>query len=73
VVASVNPNSDAAAQGLQARDIILSINQRATRTPEEAAAAVAAARSAGRTSVLLLIRRGNEPPVYVGVELSRAR
>jgi serine protease Do len=70
VVAGVNPSSDAA-QKLQQGDIILSINQRATRTPEEAAAAVAAARSAGRNSVLLLVRRGNAPPAYIGVELAR--
>ena len=70
VVASVDPSSDAAAKGLQTGDIILSINQRVTRTPEEAAAAVQAARTAGRPSVLLLVRRGNAPPIYVAVELS---
>ncbi|HEV2080770.1 MAG TPA: trypsin-like peptidase domain-containing protein, partial [Allosphingosinicella sp.] len=70
VVASVNPSSDAAAKGLQTGDIILSINQRATSTPEEAAAAVQAARAAGRKSVLLLVRRGNAPPIYLGVELT---
>jgi serine protease Do len=70
VVAGVNPSSDAG-QKLQQGDIILSINKRATRTPEEAAAVVAAARAANRTSVLLLVRRGNAPPVYVGIELGR--
>jgi serine protease Do len=70
VIASVNPSSDAASKGIQQGDIILSINQRPTRTPEEAAAAVAAARTAGRTSVLLLLRRGNTPPAYVGVMLA---
>lgn len=69
VIASVDPSSDAAAEGLRVGDIILSINQRTTRTPEEAAAAVDAARATNRTSVLLLIRRGNTPPVYVGVDL----
>jgi serine protease Do len=72
VVSSVDPSSDAAAEGLQAGDIILSINQRATRTPEEAAAAVDAARNAGRDTVLLLIRRGNTPPIYVGLALSKS-
>jgi len=72
VVSSVDPSSDAAAQGIQPQDIIVSINQRPTRTPDEAAAAVAAARAAGRTSVLLLVRRGNNPPLYVGVNLSKS-
>ena len=70
VVTAVDPNSDAASKGIQVRDVILSINQRATTTPEQAAAAVAAARAAGRKSVLLLIRRGNNPAAYFGVELS---
>jgi serine protease Do len=72
VVAGVNPSTDAGRK-LRQGDIILSINQRPTRTPEEAAAIVAAARAAGRSNVLLLVRRGNEPPAYVGVELVRAR
>ena len=72
VVAAVDPNSDAGAQGLRQGDVILSINQQPTRTPEEAAAAVDAARRAGRSAVNLLIRRGNQPPVFVGVELAPA-
>lgn len=71
VVAAVDPSSDAASKGIQQGDVILSINQRATRTPEEAAAAVAAARAAGRKSVLLLVRRGNTPAGYIGVELTQ--
>ena len=71
VVASVSPSSDAAAKGIQPRDSILSINQRATRTPDEAAAIVAAAQAAGRRSVLLLVQRGNQPAIYVPIELPR--
>jgi serine protease Do len=71
VITSVDSNSDAAAKGIQTGDIILSVNQRAIRTPEEAAAAVEAARTAGRNSVLLLVRRGNAPPIYFGVSLAR--
>ena len=72
VIAGVDPSSDAAAEGLQVGDIIMSINQRAVRTPEEAAAAIEAARRADRDSVLLLIRRGNNPPLYVGVGLKQS-
>ena len=71
VVAAVDPSSDAASRGLQPGDIILSINQRATATPDAAAAAVAAARAAGRNTVLVLIRRGNQPAQYFGIELTR--
>ena len=71
VVASVDPSSDAATKGVQQGDVIVSINQRPTRSPEEAAAAVEAARSGGRQSVLLLVRRGNAPPLYVGVDIRR--
>lgn len=71
VVSSVDPSSDAADKGFQPRDIILSINQRPTRTPEEVASAVEAARSAGRGSVLLLRKRGTNPPDYVAVGISK--
>ena len=73
VVAAIDPSSDAAAKGLRSGDIILSVNQRAVATPEEAAAIVDAARRAGRESVLLLIRRGNTPPLYVAVDLVATR
>ena len=71
VISGIDPASDAAAQGLQARDVILSINQRPTTTAQEAAAAVEAARKAGRKNVLLLVQRGSGPPRYVGVEVRK--
>ncbi|HEX8655675.1 MAG TPA: Do family serine endopeptidase [Allosphingosinicella sp.] len=73
VVASVDPNSDAAVKNLQPGDIIVSIDNQATPTPEAAAAAVQAARTARRGTVLLLVRRGAGRPVFIGVELARAR
>ena len=71
VVGTVDPNSDAGQQGVQAGDVILSIDNAATPTPEAAASAIEAARRARRSTVLLLVKRGNGPPAYVGVELSR--
>jgi len=72
VVSSVDPNSDAAEEGIQARDVILSINQVPTRTPEEVAAAVESARKAGRESVLILVKRGTTPALYVGVPIKKS-
>jgi serine protease Do len=72
VVGRVDPNSDAGQKGLQTGDIILSINQTPTPTPEAAASIVDAARRSGRNTVLLQVKRGNNPPAYIGVELARA-
>nr|WP_207790752.1 Do family serine endopeptidase [Thermaurantiacus tibetensis] len=69
VIARVNPSSNAAEQGLQRGDVVLSINQRPVRTPQEAAAIVAEARKAGRDTVLLLVQRGPGPARFVGVKM----
>jgi serine protease Do len=69
VVARVNPASSAAEEGLQRGDVILAINQRAVRTPQEAAAIVNEARKAGRDTVLLLVQRGAGPSRFIGVKM----
>ena len=69
VIAGLNPNSDAAAKGLRRGDIIRRINNRDVTTPEQAAAVVEEARKAGRTAVLLLVQRGQNPATFIGVEL----
>ena len=70
VVTSVDPNSDASEKGLQRGDLIMSVNQQPVTTPAQVAAAVAAAKAGGRTSVLLLVRRGTGPEAFVGVDIA---
>jgi len=70
VIASVDPSSDAAQTGLRRGDIILSINQVPTDTPQSAAKAVADARRAKRDHVLLLVQRGPGPARYIGLKLA---
>jgi serine protease Do len=69
VVAQVNAASDAAEQGIQRGDIIVSVNQQPVRSPQEAATVVSAARKAGRETVLLFVQRGNTPGRFVGVKI----
>jgi serine protease Do len=47
----------------------MSVNRQAVTTPQALLSAVAAARSAGRTSVLLLIKRGRAPEAFIGLEI----
>lgn len=69
VIAGLSPNSDAARRGLQRGDVILSINQQATKTAAAAAAVVDAARKAGRDTVVLFVKRGSAPPRFIGIEM----
>ena len=71
VITAVDPNSDAAEKGFQRGDLILSVNNQAVTSPAQVVAAVDAARRAGRTSVLLLVKRGNSPEAFVGVDIAR--
>ncbi len=69
VIAGVDPDSDAASEGLQRGDVILSINQVPTPTPAAAAAVVAEAKKAGRDTVLMFVQRGTSRPLFIGVKL----
>jgi serine protease Do len=70
IVTGVDANSDAADEGLQRGDLIVSVNNQLVTTPAQVIAAVDAARRAGRSSVLLLIKRGTSPEAFVGVDIS---
>jgi serine protease Do len=70
LITAVDPNANAAEQGIQRGDLIVSVNNQPVASPAQVIAAVQAARKAGRTSVLLLIQRGATPAVFVGVDIS---
>ena len=54
---------------LQRGDLIVSVNQQLVTTPAQVQAAVDAARRAGRTNVLLLVKRGTAPEAFIGIEI----
>jgi serine protease Do len=70
IVTAVDPNSDAAEQGLQRGDLIMSVNNQPVTSPAQVVAAADAARKSGRTSVILLIKRGNSPEGFVAVSVT---
>ena len=70
VVTNVDPNSTAGDIGFQRGDLIISINNQLVTSPDQVVAAVEAARRAGRSSVLLLVKRGNTPERFIGVDIT---
>ena len=70
IITAVDHNGDAAEEGLQRGDLIVSVNNQLVTTPAQVVAAVDTARRAGRSSVLLLVKRGNAPEAFVGVDIS---
>ena len=70
LITAVDPNANAAEQGLQRGDLIVSVNNQPVTTPAQVIAAVDAARKAGRSSVLLLVQRGATPAVFVAISLT---
>lgn len=71
VVTAVDPNSDAADKGIRRGDVIVSINRSSVTSQAQVAAAVDAARRAGRTAVLLLVKRGQTPEIFIGVDIAQ--
>jgi serine protease Do len=55
LITKVDPDSDAADKGLQPGDVLLTVGNKAVRSPQDVEKSVAAAHSAGRKSVLLLV------------------
>ncbi len=72
VVTAVDPSSDASDKGLKRGDVIISVNRAPVTTPAQVTSAVTAARQAGRTSVLLLVKRGTSPEAFIGVDIAPA-
>ena len=70
IITAVDPNSNASDEGLQRGDLILSVNNQPVTTPAQVVAAVDVARKAGRSSVLLLVKRGTSPEAFVGIDIS---
>jgi serine protease Do len=61
VIMEIDPESEAAAKGLRAGDVITEANQSGVGSVAEFETRVQEARDAGRKSMLMLIRRAGEP------------
>jgi serine protease Do len=55
LITKVNPNSDAAQNGVQPGDVLVSVSRTPVRSPQDVQARINEAKSAGRKSVLLLV------------------
>lgn len=69
VITKVDPNSDAAAKGLQPGDVVQRIGSREVHTPADVQSGVAEARKGGRKSVLLLVASAQGGSRFVAVEI----
>ncbi len=70
IITAVAVGSDASEKGLRRGDLIVSVNRQAVTAPAQVLAAVEAARRANRTSVLLLVRRGDSQERFIGVDIA---
>ena len=69
LITKVDPNSDAADQGLEAGDVVLKIGSRNVASPSDIQNGVAEAKKAGRKSVLLLVARAQGQTGFVAVDI----
>jgi len=72
VITRVDPDSNAAEQGLQVGDVVLKINNRDIANLADLQSGIAEARRAGRKSVLLLVARAQGQTGFVAVEIGSA-
>ncbi len=70
VIATVDASTDAG-QKLKRGDVIVAANGVPTTAPAQLAAVIAQAKQAGRDQVALLVVRGKNPAVFVGVKLRK--
>ncbi|MBB3764412.1 Do family serine endopeptidase [Sphingomicrobium lutaoense] len=70
IITRVDPSSDAFEKGLRRGDVIMSVNRQRVTSPEQVEQAVGAARDAGRSSVLMLIKRGRAPEAFIGIRIA---
>jgi serine protease Do len=68
VITGVNPSSDAARKSISPGDVLVEVDRVVVNSPEDAAKAVEAARKAGKSTVLLRIRKDGSF-FFVGVKL----
>lgn len=68
-ISNVDQSSDAAEKGLRRGDVILSMNEHPVTSIGDAVAAINATKAAGRNTVLVLVQRGNNPPLFTGLKL----
>ncbi|WP_290745942.1 DegQ family serine endoprotease [Amaricoccus sp.] len=69
VVTSVEEGSDAFDKGMREGDVIVEVGQEPVTTPREMRERIKAAEDAGRNSILLLVRRDDQPR-FVALNLS---
>jgi serine protease Do len=70
VITAIDPGSDAAEKGLRRGDVIVSVNRQPVAAPAQVLAGVETARRSGRSSVLLLVRRGQAPEFFIGLDIA---